>query len=339
MEKIRNVCRPFFYIIIAVILVMTVCFTAGCSEPTVNEPSDTTGIDETGKDKPEDTTGNPEDTKQPEVNDTTTTDTTTTVVDTTTATPDTTNTPVTDTPTTNTPVTDAPVTDAPVTDAPVTEPPITDTPIINTGRPTVTEYPVNRSERVDDSFFADAVFVGDSRTQGLQLYGDIKNTTFYAYQGLNVITAMTNNFIEENGQKYTVPQALARHPEFRKIYICLGVNEFWLATATYKHHYEVLIDAIMEANPNAAIYMYSIFPLSRDHSKASSGLNNEHMAEFNEAALDIAKSRGIYFVDTAQAFVKADGTLWLDSSESPDGVHLNRTGVNKLTDYIRAHTK
>ncbi len=48
-------------------------------------------------------------------------------------------------------------------------------------RPTGTNYPVVSSARVDNSFFADAVFVGDSRTQGLQLYGDIKNATYYAY--------------------------------------------------------------------------------------------------------------------------------------------------------------
>ena len=304
-QKMKNN-RLILYILTAIILVAVICFSSGCTETDIPED---TNVNDTEKGSP--TTPTPTPTASPD-SDTTTTNS---INNTTTPKP---------------------------TQSPQTTPKPTPTPtppVENTGRPIVSEYPVSESARVDNDFFADAVFVGDSRTQGIQLYGDIKNTTFYAYQGLNVITAMNNNFITENGQNYTVPQALARHPEFKKIYICLGVNEFWLNTATYKHHYEVLIDAIMQANPNAAIYMYAIFPLSKDHSKASSGLNNEHMTEFNEAALDIAKTRGIYFVNTAEAFLKLDGTLWLDSTESPDGVHLNSSGVKKLTEYLRTHTK
>ncbi|MBE6670760.1 MAG: hypothetical protein E7593_00990 [Ruminococcaceae bacterium] len=306
--------RLILYILTAIILVAITCFSSGCTETDVPED---TNVNDTEKGIP--ATPTPTPTASPE-NDTS--DTTDSINDTITPNP---------TPTQSPETTPKPT--------PTSTPTPTPTPPVeNTGRPIVSEYPVSESARVDNDYFADAVFVGDSRTQGIQLYGDIKNTTFYAYQGLNVITAMNNNFITENGQNYTVVQALAKHPEFKKIYICLGVNEYWLNTASYKHHYEVLIDAIMAANPNASIYMYAIFPLSKNHSNSGGGLNNEHMTEFNEAALDIAKTRGIYFVNTAEAFLKLDGTLWLDSTESPDGVHLNSSGVKKLTEYLRTHT-
>ena len=38
--------------------------------------------------------------------------------------------------------------------------------------------PVPESEAVDDGYFADAVFIGDSRTQGLRLYSGLKDTTW-----------------------------------------------------------------------------------------------------------------------------------------------------------------
>ena len=248
--------------------------------------------------------------------------------------------PVTEPPATEPPATEPPATEPPATEPPATEPPATQPPV---NEPTVPPtYPLPASPAADDAFFADALFIGDSRTQGIQLYGNLKTATYYAYQGLNVVTAMNNNFIVEGGQNLTIVEALKRHPEFKKIYICLGVNEFWMAESTYKNHYETLIDAIKAAaSPDAKIYMYAIFPLDDGRVASSSynnGLNNAKMASFNAIALDIAKSRGLYFVDVSEAFLKSDGTKYIDESESWDGVHLNGTGTIKLCDYIRTHT-
>lgn len=204
------------------------------------------------------------------------------------------------------------------------------------GRPVVTSYPVAASERVDNSFFDDAVFIGDSRTQGLQLYGDLKNATYYAYQGLNVITAQNYNFV--NGG-LTIVQALAQHQELKKIYICLGVNEYWLGEDTYRANYATLIDSIMNASPNSAIYMYAVTPLFDGLANSAHGLNNEKMARFNQIAKEIAMARGIYYLDAAEPFTKADGRRYLDAGESSDGVHLNGYGISKLTEYFRTHTK
>lgn len=277
--------------------------------------------------------------------------------------PATTAAPVTDPPTTEPPVTEPPVTRPPETQPYVTHPPATD-PIITyppatqppspetgeqtqppettpekVGRPIVTAYPVAASDRVDDSFFADAVFVGDSRTQGLQLYGDIRNATYYAYQGLNVVTAQNNTFIYEDNQSFTIAQAIARHPELKKIYICLGVNEFWMYEGTYRTNYEILIDSIMAANPDAAIYIYAITPLFDGLEQSSNGLNNEKMERFNQIAKEIAMARGIYYLDAAEPFTKGDGRRYLDRNESGDGIHLNGYGISKITEYFRTHTK
>lgn len=210
-------------------------------------------------------------------------------------------------------------------------------------RPVVTQYPVAYSERVGDEWFSDAVFIGDSRTQGLQLWGDIKTATYYAYQGLNVYTATTNAFINENGQYLTIAQAIARHPEFKKIYVCLGVNEYWMAESSYKSYYTTLIDSIMAANPSAAIYIYAVSPLVDGITHSENGLNNTKMAKFNQIAKELAISRGIYYIDADAPFTKQDSTgqyrPFLDWSESSDGVHLNSYGLSKLTEYLRTHTK
>lgn len=307
--------------------------TGGTAADTTGRPSETTGTPET--------TGAPETTGRPE----------TTV-------PVTTAKPVTDTPTTIAPVTDAPTTEIPVTNEPTvttipavtTAPPaVTTTPPAVTTGPTETTdkppfesdpvYPMPASPAVEDSFFDNALFVGDSRTQGIQLYGNIKNATYYADQGLSVMTAMERTFINEGGQSLTIVDAIKRHPEFKKIYICFGVNEYWMKTDAYKADYCVLVDAIKAAAaPDAKIYVYAVFPLADGLAQSQYGLNNEKMAQFNAAALEMARERGLYFVDVAEAFQKADGRRYLDDSESWDGIHLNVQGTIKLCNYIKTHT-
>ena len=41
-------------------------------------------------------------------------------------------------------------------------------------------------------YFADALFIGDSRTDGLRLYSGIKGADFYCYKGLTVSKASLN---------------------------------------------------------------------------------------------------------------------------------------------------
>ena len=66
------------------------------------------------------------------------------------------------------------------------------------------------SGQVADSYFDDAAFIGDSRTQGLQLYTGLPNATFYATQGLMVDTFFSKKFVKAGGGKITIPDAMQK---------------------------------------------------------------------------------------------------------------------------------
>ena len=241
--------------------------------------------------------------------------------------------------TTAIPETQPPATDAPETDPPETEKIIYDYGEVLFGR--LDEYAKQESARANDDFFADTLFVGDSRTRAIELYGDIKNAKFYCYDGLGAQTAMVNKFIEENGEYYTIPEAIAIHQEYKKIYVCLGINEYYRSESIYKSKYEILIDAILASKAeDAQVYIYSMFPVGggMGMQKSIEGLNNTHIMNMNRVAVEIAKSRGIHFVDVSEAFVKSDGCRYLDENDSFDGVHLYKSGVLTLCEYMRTHT-
>ncbi len=201
------------------------------------------------------------------------------------------------------------------------------------------EYALGESARVDDSFFDDAVFIGDSRTQGIQYYGNIKNATYYAHKGLNVITAQKSPFINEYDEDKPLVDALMLHQEFKKIYVSFGINDYYFKESLFREKYALLIDEIMSAiSPDAKIYICAVYPVWDGMDKGEAGLSNEKMIKFNKIALEIAKQRGLNFVDLSEAFVKEDGYRYLSEDESHDGVHLYREGNIKVCEYIRTHT-
>lgn len=84
---------------------------------------------------------------------------------------------------------------------------------------------------VDDDWFDDAVFIGDSRTVGLRDYGGLDNATFYASTGLGIYDMWTEKFCEVDGEKTTLEDALSRR-QFGKIYFQIGINEMGRGTPT-----------------------------------------------------------------------------------------------------------
>ncbi len=84
---------------------------------------------------------------------------------------------------------------------------------------------------VDDDWFDDAVFIGDSRTVGLRDYGGLDNATFYASTGLGIYDMWTEKFCEVDGEKTTLEDALSRR-QFGKIYFQIGINEMGRGTWT-----------------------------------------------------------------------------------------------------------
>lgn len=191
------------------------------------------------------------------------------------------------------------------------------------------------SDPVEDSWFADAAFVGDSRTEGLLLYSGLKAGGGFAYRGLTVQSARTDRVIAVNGQRYTAVEALARG-SYSKVYLMLGVNELgWYNDTRYENHYAQLIDLVREAQPNARIYLQTLIPVTAEKS-ASSYVNNPQILVYNEIIARLAREKGAYLVDVWSAFAGEDGAL--DAEGSVDGVHLTRPYYVKWLDYLRTHT-
>ncbi len=195
---------------------------------------------------------------------------------------------------------------------------------------------VPASEAVDLSYFDDAVFIGDSRTEGLFINTGLSNATFFTHQGMTVSEVFTREVISVGGKKTTVMDALA-DTAFSKVYIMLGINETgWVYDSIFIEKYGEIIDAIREINPDAVIYVQSILPVTNEVSSTHSYIKNERIDTYNQLLQAMAQEKGAYYLNVAEAIAADDGSLPEDAAA--DGIHLNKASCQVWLTYLREHT-
>lgn len=196
--------------------------------------------------------------------------------------------------------------------------------------------PVPQSPAVDSSYFDDAVFIGDSRTEGMITANGLYNAKAFTHKGLTVDTAFKDLVVCIDEQYYTVVDALS-HTDFNKVYIMLGINETgWVYSSKFIEGYGKIIDAVREANPDAVIYIQEILPVSNSVSTTHDYIKNSKIDEYNELLQQLAEEKQVYFIDTAKAVAASDGSLPEDAAV--DGIHMKNSYCQKWLDYLMTHT-
>lgn len=188
---------------------------------------------------------------------------------------------------------------------------------------------------IDNNYFSDAVFIGDSRTEGLLLSTGLYNAISYTHKGLMVDTVFTSPVITKNGNKLSVIEAL-KQTEFNKVYIMLGINETgWPYSNIFIEKYNDIINEIKNINPKAIIYVQSVLPVTNSVSNSHSYIKNSKIDEFNTLIKKMAEEQKIYYLDVASAVSLNDGSL--PEEAATDGIHLNKEYCEKWLEYLKKH--
>ena len=234
--------------------------------------------------------------------------------------------------TTAAPVDSTPEKTAPVTDTTVpvsTEPTV---PVTTTTEPPVTTEPPAVMMTVDDSYFADALFIGDSRTDGLRLYsnpGDAKN---YCGTSMSIFKVMDSD-IEAYG--FTGIRNLLKGMSFGKIYIMFGINECGYNTSAFADKYRSVVEEIRSYQPDALIYLQSICYVTQNHEAKYPVFATANIKEKNETIKALANDVDIFYLEVNDAL--NDGTDHLPSDYTGDGVHLKANYYRLWHDYLLEH--
>lgn len=201
-------------------------------------------------------------------------------------------------------------------------------------KPSFATSAVPESAAKDLSYLDDAVFLGDSITEGMDFHNK-SNADIVAYKGLTTVGAVGQPLEKYNNQ--TAVQAVSdKHPG--KIYIMFGSNEIaGINLDTFKTRYGALVDALREKNPNALIFLQTIPPVTEKYSGEGHYLNNPLIKEANQKIVELATEKGVYLLDIHGALADATGALPSEASPQ-DGVHFGGTTFEKWFNYLLTHT-
>lgn len=200
--------------------------------------------------------------------------------------------------------------------------------------------PAPASEAVDNRYFDDAAFVGDSRTDGFMLYSGVGTGKNLTSNGLSIFTLSEKKAFTVEGETYTLLEALALE-EYGKVYLSLGVNELGIyKDKSFYSSYSAAIDQIRLVQPGAVIYIQGLIPVNEaqveEHNGNKYNLSNDHLRVYNDLMRQVAEEKQVVYLDLYSEFADENGSL--PEGLSRDGVHLTKEPCQRWLEYLKTHT-
>jgi lysophospholipase L1-like esterase len=177
-------------------------------------------------------------------------------------------------------------------------------------------------------YFDDALFIGDSRTVGIKLYGTLKNADYFCDKGL-----MVSRIDDSTVDNMTAWDKL-RKKQYAKIYVMLGVNEIGNDIEGTTAKYRRFLDGIKEAQPNAIIYLQANLHVASY--KEDSVINNERINTLNDNLQAMADNSRVYYIDVNPIFDDENGALQADITS--DGLHVLAMYYSDWCDWLCQNT-
>ena len=184
----------------------------------------------------------------------------------------------------------------------------------------------------DTSFFDDSLFIGDSITTGLYLYGYLDPSLVYAKVGLAPSTALDS---EIDGE--TIDSKI-KSDNPKKIYIMLGTNSVGYADGNYLADcMGELVQHISKVS-KAKVYVLSIPPITYyaeadyDNALTTSAIN-----EYNSALEKVIAGTKAVFLDLHSVLTAPDGYYYEEYHEM-DGIHFMGSTYQVMLSFLEKHS-
>ncbi len=197
---------------------------------------------------------------------------------------------------------------------------------------------LEESEDAGDEYSDETLFLGDSNTARMRLYGYISYDNSVASVGMAARSIESYACAKFSGYSSykTMPEAVALMQP-RRVLITFGTNDVSssLTAEKFIENYESGIKAVQEAYPSVDIIINSIPPIGKQHS--NSDMSQSQIDAYNKAIVQMCEDNGWKYLNSAEVLKGSDGYAKSGYVDS-DGIHLTRTALDALFEYIRTHS-
>lgn len=198
------------------------------------------------------------------------------------------------------------------------------------------------ADAVDKSWFSQTSFVGDSLTQGMQMYDTgLPGAMFCAYRGVGPNAIVNGTTCKRADGVTEVPLEALTAQQPKAVYILLGTNVLVRDTdyTSFLTYYRLMLDMISQSLPNAKIYVQSITPVRPEVSAKANheGLTRDRLCKINNELAAIALEKNCYFLNLWEVLADENGDLKEEYAQ-PDGYHIKPEGYAVWSEYLCTHT-
>lgn len=190
-------------------------------------------------------------------------------------------------------------------------------------------------EPVGKEYFADALFIGDSRTVGLKEYGDLKGAAFFAESGMSVFDLWKKKLPVFSEGKNSFEEVLSTR-KYGKIYLMLGINELGYEFENIQTKYQETLEKIQEIQEEAIIYLCANMHITQEHSMKDEIYNNENVNRINEMICGLADNKTTFYLDVNKVFDDETGSL--STEYASDSFHVYGKYYIKWVEWLCTKT-
>ena len=170
----------------------------------------------------------------------------------------------------------------------------------------------------DESFFDDALFIGDSRMVSSAYYARLGKADYFTDVGMNVfqmfsVTASDDNF------DATDLTTLLQNRTYKKIFIMLGINECGYPMSSLLSAYQEDIDTLKRLQPDATIYLLKVYGVSRSVAESASYFSPQRLQEVNDGIAGLADGKKVHCLDASHLYCDDEG--YMKEEYTSDGIH------------------
>lgn len=199
---------------------------------------------------------------------------------------------------------------------------------------------------ISQSYLAETVFVGDSNTEGLSLFGHLATGNVigkhsmpvqdFATDGYQLITEDNPETEEDESQYITMLQVLA-NTQPKRIIINFGTNNAGKGADEdyFAYLYSQALMQIKTVCPNTQIIIAAVLPVCVE--RANYSIRQDVIDRFNISLAALCRDYGYGFLNYNEVFKDAETGYANPTYFSSDGIHLNGSGYRLLLDYAVNH--
>ncbi|MEI6579974.1 MAG: GDSL-type esterase/lipase family protein [Eubacteriales bacterium] len=178
----------------------------------------------------------------------------------------------------------------------------------------------------DQLYFKDCVFIGDSITTGIDLYGVTKSATVLADKGLNTSSAKLEIYKDD-----------VRKIQPKYIYIMLGSNDIghsgYLSADRFIGNYDKFVKELIKVSPGSKIYLQSVLPVTKNYERSHKSYKNEIIDSYNMRISQLAAENDVMYLNVNKVLKDENNDLRHNISPS-EGMHITKQGYYIWLNYV-----